>query len=580
MLSFFRTHSDTMMKTRKYWTVLVVGLGWWWAASGIDFEASGEPGQDLPFLIDVADQAGIIYRHVRGGSGKKYMPETFSSGGAFFDYDNDGWLDIYFVNGAALPGFDAPSPPTNVLYRNNRDGTFTDATALAGVGDPSYGMGCAVGDYDNDGLLDLYVTNFGADILYRNNGDGTFSDWTSQAGLGCELWGSSAGFGDIDNDGDLDLYVANYVNFGFDIHKTCADSNGKEGYCHPSVYDGLPDVLYLNEGDGTFADVTESAGLSSANGRGLGVVFGDYDNDGDADVYVANDTVRNNLWNNQGDGTFEDVGLMTGVAFSEAGVAEGGMGTDFGDFDDDGALDIVVANYDMETNTIYRNTGHDFFSDVTDIVGIGARSLPYVGFGTGFFDYDNDRDLDIFVANGHIMEEPSTDEDDSGHEQPDMLFRNTAGGKFENVSLASGDHFSTRHSSRGAAFGDYDNDGDVDILVANSNTTANLLRNEGGNRNHKLMVGVVGTESNRDGIGARLVLTSGKGTHMREVHGAYSYCAANDLRVHFGLGSSETVEHLEVRWPSGRVEILEDLTADRWIVIKEGSGIVESTVLK
>jgi hypothetical protein len=446
------------------------------------------------------------------------------------------------------------------------------------VGDTGYGFGSAVADYDNDGDLDLYVTNFGPDVLFRNNGDGTFSDRTVEAGVGCDLWGTSSGFGDVDGDGDLDLYVANYVNFNFEIHKKCTDSKGEDGYCHPSVYDGLPDVLYRNNGDGTFTDVTPGAGVGSTVGRGLGVVFGDYDNDGDVDVYVANDTEPNNLWRNNGQGTFEDVGLMSGVAFSETGVAEGGMGVDYGDVDNDGVLDILVANYDMETNTLYRNTGHEFFADVTDASGLGAHTLPYVGFGAGLFDYDNDRDLDIFIANGHIMEE-ATVGDDQGHEQPNFLFRNDGKGKFENISEGSGAHFTTRRSSRAAAFGDYDNDGDVDVLVANSAASPNLLRNEGGNRKHKLMLELVGTENNRNGIGARLALTTGGLTQIREVHGAYSYCAANDLRVSVGLGNSDAAERLEIRWPNGLEESYEDLAADHYVVIKEGHGIVRKTPL-
>ena len=561
--------------------VVLLGVLLCWAAPRGRLNAVGTTHaiqESSPTFDDVTERAGVVFTHIRGGVGEKYMVETFSSGAAFFDYDSDGWLDIYLINGAALPGFEAAAPPVNLLYRSNGDGTFTDVTAKAGVGDTGYGFGSAIADYDNDGDLDLYVTNFGPDVLYRNNGDGTFSDRTVEAGVGCELWGTSGGFGDVDGDGDLDLYVSNYVNFNFENHKKCTDSNGEEGYCHPSVYDGLPDVLYRNNGDGTFTDVTPGAGVGSTVGRGLGVVFGDYDNDGDADVYVANDTEPNNLWRNKGDGTFEDMALLSGVAFSETGVAEGGMGVDFGDFDNDGALDILVANYDMETNTLYRNNGQEFFSDVTDIAGLGAPTLPYVGFGAGLFDYDNDRDLDIFIANGHIMEEAGSG-DDVGHEQPNFLFRNDGQGRFENVSEASGAHFSTRRSSRGAAFGDYDNDGDVDVLVSNSNASPNLLRNEGGNRKHRLLLELVGTENNRNGIGARLALTSGGLTQIREVHGAYSYCAANDLRVLIGLGDSETAERLEIRWPNGLKETYEDLAGDQYVLIKEGSGIIRKTPL-
>ena len=567
------------MNTRTGWMVVLLGVSsWWQTGPHQESEAGRSAGpshESLPSFTDVTEGAGIAFTHFRGDSGRKYMVETFGSGAAFFDYDRDGWLDLYLVNGAPLPGHEASSSPVNTLYRNNGDGTFTDVTAAAGVGDPGYGMGCAVADYDNDGFLDLYLTNFGPDVLFRNNGDGTFSDRTRDTGLGCDLWGSSSGFGDIDGDGDLDLYVANYIDFSFANHKPCLSRKGLQYYCHPSIYDGVADVMYRNNGDGTFTNITRAAGMDISEGRGLGVVFGDYDNDGDADIYVANDTVRNNLWRNRGDGTFEDVALLSGVAFNESGRAEGGMGVDFGDFDNDGALDIFVTNYELESNTIYRATGRELFADVTYISGMGVPSLPYVGFGTAFVDYDNDRELDVFIANGHIMETAGPDVDDVVHEQPNLLFRNNGRGRFEDVSLESGAHFSTRRSSRGAAFADYDNDGDIDVVVTNSNAAPNLLRNDGGNQRHKLMVEAVGQESNRDGVGARLLLTPGGLSQLREVHGAYGYCSHNDLRVVVGLDASPTVERLEVRWPSGLVETFENIAADQWIVIKEGIGIIQ-----
>ncbi len=539
---------------------------------------TARPDDPMPVTFsDVTESAGIDFVHVRGASGKKYVVETLGSGAAFFDYDQDGLLDIYLVNGAALPGYDAPTPPTNILYRNLGDGRFTDVTEEAGVGDTGYGMGSAVADYDNDGFPDLYVTNFGPDAFYRNNADGTFTNITAGAGLGCELWGASAGFGDIDGDSDLDLYVVNYLDFGLDNNKECDDpATGLRDYCHPDVYNGLPDVMYRNNGDGTFSDVTTRAGVYTTEGKGLGVVIGDYDDDGDADIYVANDSVRNFLWRNSGDGRFEDVALLAGVAFNEAGVAEAGMGVDFGDFDNDRYLDIFLTHLDLETNTLYRNLGTGLFIDATFVTGMAKPSLFHVGFGTGFVDYDNDGDLDVFIANGHILESVDQRKASVSYKQPSFLMRNNGNGVFENVGPSSGEHFSERRSSRGTAFGDYDNDGDVDVLVMNSGEVVNLLRNEGGNRRHKLVVELTGTTSNRDGIGARLVLGAGGKKQLREVHGAYSYCSHNDLRVPFGLEDSPAAEWLEIRWPSGRVERLADLAANQWLIIKEGVGVISA----
>jgi hypothetical protein len=527
---------------------------------------------------DRTEQSGISFLHVRGSSGKKYMVETLGSGAGFLDYDQDGWLDLYLVNGASLPGHDAQPPPVNALYRNNGDGSFTDVTLAAGVGHPGYGMGCAVGDYDNDGHPDLYVTNFGADVLYRNNGDGTFTDVTRRSGVGSELWGASAGFGDIDADGDLDLYVVNYVDFTLENHKRCGNPGlGLPDYCHPQVYNGLPDVLFRNNGDGTFSDVTREAGVYAQEGKGLGVVFGDYDDDGDSDIYVANDSTPNFLWRNDGRGRFEEVGMLSGVALDEEGRAEAGMGVDFGDFDNDGDLDIFVTNLVLETNTLYLNLGNGFFEDATARTGMAEPSLPYVGFGTGFFDYDNDSDLDVFIANGHILDTVDLLKGTVTYEQPNLLMRNQVG-RFEDVSAQSGPHFAERRASRGAAFGDYDNDGDVDVLVTNSNRPPALLRNDGGNQGRKLMVLAVGSRGNRDAIGARLWVTAGR-RQMREVHGAYSYLSHSDLRVAFGIGGSATVEKLEIRWPGGPLESFANLAADQLIVIKQGRGIVSAVPL-
>lgn len=535
----------------------------------------GQNGTGEVRFTDVTEPAGIDFRHVRGASGRWYMVETLGSGAALFDYDLDGLLDIYLVNGASLPGYEGPPSPRNALYRNRGDGTFADVTDAAGVGDPGYGMGCAVGDVDNDGLPDLYVTNFGADVFFRNNGDGTFTNETGTAGLGSEHWGASAGFGDVDADGDLDLYVTNYVDFGLDNHKICQDTAGQQDYCHPDVYNGLPDILYRNDGNRTFVDVTRASGVYTTEGKGLGVVFGDYDNDGDLDIYVANDSVRNFLWRNDGQGHFEDVALAAGVAFNEEGSAEAGMGVDFGDYDNDGYLDIFLSHLDLETNTLYRNSERGFFTDATFPAGMATPSFFHVGFGTGFFDYDNDGDLDVFIANGHILENVGRRGTRVTYEQANFLMRNDGNGVFENAGPSSGPHFSERRVSRGTSFGDVDNDGDVDLLVTNSGDSPNLLRNDGGNRRRELALQLVGTTSNRDGVGARVVIRSGGRMQMHEVHGAYSYCSHSDSRVFFGLGEENGVELLELRWPSGRVESFEDIPGNRHVLLKEGVGILE-----
>ncbi|HID94786.1 MAG TPA: CRTAC1 family protein, partial [Candidatus Latescibacteria bacterium] len=454
------------------------------------------------------------------------------------------------------------------LYRNNGDGTFTDVTREAGVGDTSFGMGASAADYDNDGFIDIYVTNFGPNILYRNNGDGTFTDVTEAAGVGDDGLGVSSAFFDYNNDGYLDLYVANYVDSPVKKNKWCG--RGSIGlYCSPDEFDGRSDVLYRNNGDGTFTDITKKAGLYTTAGRGLGVVCGDYDNDGDIDIYVANDRTPNFLYRNNGDGTFTDVALFSGVAFNEDGMAEAGMGVDFGDYDNDGDLDIIVINFLHESNTLYRNQGGSFFTDVTFQVGLGKESFPYTAFGTNFFDYDNDGDQDIFCANGHVDPNISLIDRSSSYPQMNQLFRNNGDGTFTEVSLDSGDYFLVKEVSRGAAFGDYDNDGDVDIYVVNSNQRATLLRNEGGNQNNWLMIKMVGRKSNRDGIGARIKVWSGSTFQMDEVKSGSSYASQNDLRMHFGLGKRDKAELIEIRWPSGTLQRLKDVPANQILTVVE-----------
>lgn len=524
-------------------------------------------------LVDVTAEAKIDFRHIHGGSGERYYVETMGSGCAFLDYDNDGDLDIYLINGASLPGFTINCPPTNVLYQNQGDGTFRDVTKQVGVGDRGYGIGCAVADYDNDGFVDIYVTNFGSNVLYHNNGDGTFSDVTSRAKVGDDKWGSSAAFFDYDNDGDLDLYVVNYVDFSLENHIECGQGpRGIRAYCHPDVYNGVPDILYRNNGDGTFFDVTAKAGLYNPSGKGLGVVCGDYDNDGDPDIYVANDKTPNFLYKNNGDDTFTEVALLSGVGYNEDGFTEAGMGLDFGDYDRNGYLDIFITNFSNETNTLYRNEGNGFFTDVTYISGLGESSRLFLGFGTNFFDYDLDGDLDIYVANGHVLDNVELFKDNITYAELDQIFENNGQGFFTDVSSQLGEDFQIAKVGRGVAFGDYDNDGDLDILVSNNNQTANLFRNDGGNHNNWIKIKTIGTKSNRDGIGAKIKVVSGSLAQVEEVRNADSYLSASDFRVTFGIGQREKVDVVEIRWPSGLTESYYNIPVNQLLVLKEGNG--------
>ncbi len=431
---------------------------------------------------------------------------------------------------------------------------------------------CIRDSYDNDGDEDLYITAFGPNVLYRNNGDGTFTDVTREARVGDSRWGSSCAFADYDNDGDVDLYVANYL----DLEMAKRDiwcgrhEEGFRTYCHPDNFAGAPDVLYRNNGDGTFSEVTREARVFNPAGKGLGVVFGDYDNDGDVDLFVANDSVANFLYQNNGNGTFSEVGVLSGVAYNGQGQAEAGMGVDFADFNGDGLLDIFVTNFDFETNTLYRQGKGGFFTDVTDWAGLGEDREPYMGWGTKLLDYDNDGDLDLFVANGHLLDNVHLYSDVTTYAQSHQLFRQEEGGRFVEVSLDAG--LKLKGVGRGAAFGDYDNDGDTDIFIVHNGQRAVLLRNEGGNQNSWLMVRAVGTRSNRDGFGARVRVVAGTLTQMAEVRSGSSYLSQNDPRLLFGLGSNAKADRVEVRWPSGLVESIEGVEARRLLVFTEGKG--------
>ena len=545
-----------------YWVVFTLNI----------FVISPHAQTTLQF-VDVTEAAGITFKHVNGESGRLYYLETMGSGAAFLDYDNDGDLDLYIVNSAVLPGLVADTPPMNVLYRNDTDRGFTDVTGEAGVGHPGYGMGCGTADYDNDGDPDLYVTNFGENVLYRNNGDGTFTDVTVHARVGdSDKWSSSCAFVDYDHDGNLDLYVVNYLDYDIAEDGEWYDTNGRRIYSNPRVYEGVSDTLYRNNGDGTFTDVTQRAGVYNDTGKGLGVTCGDYDNDGRIDIYVANDTTPNFLYRNMGNGTFMDLGVIAGVAYNEDGVAEGGMGVDFGDYDNDGFLDIFVTNFSRETNTLYRNDSNDIFTDATYIAHLGDPSFLKLGFGTKFFDVDNDGDLDLFVANGHVYSIIESQSDTLEYAQTDQLFLNMEGSSFLDVSKRVGAYFSMKRVTRGAAFGDYDNDGDTDIFVVNLNQKAVLLRNDGGNGNNWLKIKTVGVKSNRDGIGARIKVVTRSRTQLREVQAGSSYLSGHDLRLIFGLGTDTKATEVKITWPSGLEQTLAEVEANRFLIITEGVG--------
>ncbi len=530
---------------------------------------------------DVTQIADIDFTHTNGATGDYHLPETLGGGGAFLDYNNDGYLDIYLVNSAA------PS----ALYRNNRDGSFTDVTNTARVSNRGwYGHGVACGDYDNDGYVDIYVTNFGENRLYRNNGTGIFTDVTTESGTGDGRWSSSASFLDYDNDGYLDIYVVNYLRYTLDTpYPPCYENlalNTKQvrGYCHPKNFEGAPDRLYRNNGDGTFTDVTQEANIRDTGGmfrgKGLGVVTADFDADGYPDIYVANDDTSNYLFYNKGDGTFGEIGILTGCAYSADGVAQAGMGVDTGDYNGDGFLDIFVTNFSYETNTLYRNNGDGTFTDVSYQAHLGEESYLYLGFGTGFLDADNDGALDIFVANGHIFPNIARMTDVLSYAQPNQIFRNRGDGTFTDVPFET--HSATQQKvpphtvSRGACFGDYDNDGDTDILVTQLNGKVTLLRNENTPIHNWLHLKIVGTISNRDGIGARVTLRFPNASIIREVRRNASYLSSNDSRLLFGLGAETNVPHLELRWPSGIVQVFKNITANQLLVITESTPETES----
>lgn len=526
--------------------------------------AAAQEKPALPVFTDVTKQAGISFQHCLGDDEISNILEATGSGCAFLDYDGDGWMDIFVVNGRYLEGISDPDSryknvrTTSRLYRNKGDGTFEDVTEKAGVGAFGYGMGVAVGDYDNDGHPDIYVTNYGKNVLYHNNGDGTFTDVTAKAGVACGQWSVGAIWIDYDKDGYLDLFVGNYLEFDTKYRLFYE----ADVYPGPLAYPGQPSVLYHNNHDGTFTDVSAKAGINK-KGRAMGVLSVDYDDDGWPDIFVANDAMQNYMYHNNGDGTFTEVGMKCGVAFGESGNAVSSMGGDFADFDGDGKLDLMVPA--MNHIGIFRNLGRGLFEDVSVPTGVARVSAQFWSWGGDFMDFDNDGWQDLLIANGdgHRLSE----------KQEQLLMRNVAGPNgqrvFVDVSRSVGPYFDTRSVGRGLATGDFDNDGDLDFFVLNIDQPSVLLRNDGGNRNNWITLQLVGTKSNRDGVGARVTVRSGDFTQVAEKMSASSYLSQNDPRLHFGLGQRTKVDEITIKWPSGTTQKLKEVKANQFLKVIE-----------
>jgi len=532
------------------------------------------PDAVYPFNEISPAVSGITWVHTAGKSPERYLPETTGAGCAFLDYDNDGWMDIYLVNSGKCD-FLNPNPPLrNALYRNSRDGTFTDVTETARVGAGGFGQGVAVGDYDGDGFPDLYLTQYGRSILYHNNGDGTFTDVTEKAGLAAPGWASSAVWFDYDNDGRLDLFVCQFVEFSKSLNKSCGPGEeGKHGYCIPRLYQPMPSWLFHNNGDGTFTDVSKASGIGKYPGKAWGAVATDVNNDGLLDLFVGNDTVPNFLFKNVGQGRFEEIATQAGVAYSADGRARSGMGVDSADFNEDGWMDLFVANIDREMFSIYQNNHDETFDDLAGPTGIGAATRLMSGWGLKFFDYDNDGNLDLFLANGNPDDLIESLHNQVKYQEPLMLFRNT-GKSFQNVSAESGPAFAKPLSARGMAIGDFDNDGAVDVLVSVNDGAPMLLRNNVGSQNHWLGIRLVGKKSNPDAIGARINYQAGDLKRSRMKVGGGSYLSSHDPRIVLGIGKRPKIDWLEIKWPQpgGAVERFTELPVNRYITIVEGKG--------
>jgi enediyne biosynthesis protein E4 len=526
----------------------------------------------------VTERAGIHFKHNSGAFGKKYLPETMGSGVCFIDYDNDGWQDILLVNSMNWPGHQS-SKSFPALYHNNHDGTFTDVTRQAGLAVEMYGLGCTVGDYDNDGYDDIYVTTVGSNHLFRNLGNGKFVDVTAKAGVADPGFSSSAAWVDYDNDGKLDLFVAHYIEWSIDSDQYCSLDNKNKSYCTPQRYKGQSSTLFHNKGNGTFENVTKKAGLYDPTGKALGVALLDYDNDGWMDLFVSNDTEPNKLYHNNHNGTFTDVGVAAGLAYGEAGTARAGMGADAADYDNSGWQSLVLGNFTNESMSLYHNEGSGLFTDVAPATGIARISNKSLTFGTFFFDYDLDGLPDILAINGHVSDDISVVQPNVKYAQPPHLFRNLGKGKFDEVTTQLGTALPKPIVGRGAAYADIDNDGDLDLVITANNGPARLLRNDNGNQNDMLRVKTFGTRSNRDGIGAKVRVKTSSGARLfAMVKTGSSYLSQSELPLTFGLGRPEAGKtvSLEIVWPSGQKDSIPNIKPNQIITVKEGKGIISA----
>jgi hypothetical protein len=536
--------------------------------------AAGPTFEEVP-----PSASGLTWVHENAMSADRYLPETMGPGVAFFDYDNDGWMDVLMVNSGPADFYKPAAPLKHALYRNNRDGSFTDVTDQAGITGQTFGMGCAIADYDNDGHQDILITAYGPPILYRNRGNGTFEDVTARSGLlKAPPWTTSAVWFDYDNDGRLDLFLCSFVEFSLKNNVFCGDNKlGKRFYCIPRVFRPTPSAIFRNNGDGTFTDVSAGTDIARALGKALGVVATDINNDGHMDLFVANDTVQNFLFANRGKGKWEEIGLASEVAFSANGTPRSGMGVDAADLDQDGRQDLFVANVDQEMFSLYRNDGNEFFSDVAAFHGVAQATRLLSGWGLKFFDYDNDGHLDLFLANGHPDDMIDSYSQQVKYREPLLLFRNNGQGRLQNVSAQSGPVFTKGFPARGLAIGDYDNNGRIDVLVGNNGEAPVLLKNHAGEGHHWLGLRLQGTGCNRDAIGAVLTWSVGGAKRSRLKSAGGSYLSAHDPREVIGLGTATALEWLEVKWPapSGKVERFTSLPVDRYVTIVEGRGKIE-----
>ena len=531
--------------------------------------AAAQSPQQVIF-VDQTEAAGIAVTNLSGAPTQNYIVDVNMGGSAFFDYDGDGDVDLYVPNGSRLVAATPIPHPENKLFRNAGDGRFDDVTAFAAVGDTAWAMGCAVADIDNDGHQDLYVTNFGPNRLFMNRGDGTFDERGADSRTDYRGFSTGASFGDVDLDGDVDLYLSNYLLFDLEFESPIPCVwRGVDVFCGPNGQRPEANIFYLNNGDGTFTDATEAAGLSGPRHFSFEAMFTDFDEDGQIDLFVVNDQGPNYLYRNRGDGTFEDQALIAGVAFSGEGAMQGCMGVARGDYDGDGRQDYFVTNFTDEHNTLYKNDGDGFFLDLSYPSRAAVLGEAYVGWGTVFFDRDNDGDQDLYIANGHVYPQTDLPRIAIGYAEPNFLLDNLGNARFNDISQTSGPGLKIVKVSRGATVADYDDDGDLDLFVFNLNDTPSLLRNEGGNSLNWLKVKVIGTRSNRDGIGARVILTSGGRMQSMEVQGSGGFLSHSDIRRHFGLGTSTTVERVEVHWPSGTVQVLHDVAVNQTLTVIE-----------